>query len=777
MQCFTRSTADESNLTQLYSSEYTNRQLFKTSTINIKVSYNHPEYIIYINDNKIAASQYLIYGDKLMYLDSLKNQIGIVEVKLATMRYISIDESIINFHIMSEYLVIVSNSNIWYGPTSLINTGTSNIQPFLRVLANVSGISCVCNNYICVASVQGITLYTINSKSFLVPLVGEKMDVVSNGDYVYVSGKMGYIYDTKLRYNAYTGPLPGRWVRSYINKSIYLVNEECSELVEKDIYSKIQQSIKMEMFELGIILIEQEPASNFGSFKNTVNVYDIRANDELESLRVYDKVELKSEVYKLFANYTYKTDSNRAMQYYIETIGYLEPSAVILKYMNSKKIEQLMDYLEALHFKNTANSDHTTLLLNCYSKSKSIARLDAFLKNVENVEFNPEVAIKVTREAGHYNQAMQLCRTFKNHHYYCKILLDDLNDYSGGLAYIKQLEFSEMLALIHYHGRALIDAIPYETTELFKHLCSEFKVPPEQFLPFYRQELKYLSEFLLFAVVNVGVVGKKIWTSLFEVALQNNQLTPLLLQILQDPNAQLDEVEVLLLCHTHKYHSGKLVMLQRMNLLKEIVLVYMDLMDHDKVLESAIEYCSDDKATWTNVLAWFAHWNNTDLIMKSIQQIEATNILTPVEVIRILAMESDLKMEIVKDYLQRQFKSSLNKIEEYQSVGESFEKEIKSMSIELDKIQNEPILFQETICSACQQILTLPIVHFYCHHSYHHSCLGDSEICLKCIDEYESPLEQENEKDFYEELELATDPFAKMTEYLTRHNISTTPMH
>jgi len=36
--------------------------------------------------------------------------------------------------------------------------------------------------------------------------------------------------------------------------------------------------------------------------------------------------------------------------------------------------------LAAMHEQGIANADHTTLLLNCYTKLKDVDRLDAFIK-------------------------------------------------------------------------------------------------------------------------------------------------------------------------------------------------------------------------------------------------------------------------------------------------------------------------------------------------------------------------------------------------------------
>lgn len=62
------------------------------------------------------------------------------------------------------------------------------------------------------------------------------------------------------------------------------------------------------------------------------------------------------------------------------TIGKLEPSYVIRKFLDAQRIHNLTAYLQTLHLQSLANADHTTLLLNCYTKLKDIAKLEEFIK-------------------------------------------------------------------------------------------------------------------------------------------------------------------------------------------------------------------------------------------------------------------------------------------------------------------------------------------------------------------------------------------------------------
>jgi hypothetical protein len=75
-----------------------------------------------------------------------------------------------------------------------------------------------------------------------------------------------------------------------------------------------------------------------------------------------------------------KGEYDSAITQYIKTIGRLEPSYVIRKFLDAQRIHNLTSYLQALHEKGLANADHTTLLFNCYTKLKDVKKLDEFIK-------------------------------------------------------------------------------------------------------------------------------------------------------------------------------------------------------------------------------------------------------------------------------------------------------------------------------------------------------------------------------------------------------------
>lgn len=111
-------------------------------------------------------------------------------------------------------------------------------------------------------------------------------------------------------------------------------------------------------------------------------------------------------IHHQYADHLYndKRDYEAAMQQYIYTIRHLEPSYVIRRYLDTQRIQQLTLYLEELHEQGIAIADHTTLLLNCYTKMKDVEKLNSFIgvgdsnqlsPSRKKINFDVETAVKV----------------------------------------------------------------------------------------------------------------------------------------------------------------------------------------------------------------------------------------------------------------------------------------------------------------------------------------------------------------------------------------------
>ena len=90
-----------------------------------------------------------------------------------------------------------------------------------------------------------------------------------------------------------------------------------------------------------------------------------------------------AEISKKHADYLYdeKNRADLALDRYIDTIGFLNPSYIIQRYMELQYLPHLVKYLEKLVETRAratdilSNKDYTALLINCYIKLGKIDKV------------------------------------------------------------------------------------------------------------------------------------------------------------------------------------------------------------------------------------------------------------------------------------------------------------------------------------------------------------------------------------------------------------------
>eukprot|EP01027_Heterolobosea_sp_BB2_P011996 GEZU01017408.1.p1 GENE.GEZU01017408.1~~GEZU01017408.1.p1 ORF type:complete len:1030 (+),score=311.54 GEZU01017408.1:190-3090(+) len=182
------------------------------------------------------------------------------------------------------------------------------------------------------------------------------------------------------------------------------------------------------------------------------------------------------DIFRKYGDHLYsKGDYDGAIGQYIRTIGKLEPSYVIRKFLDSQRIKNLTRYLEELHQKDLANSEHTTLLLNCYTKLKDVDKLDQFIKtSSDTLHYDIETAIRVCRQAGYYKHALYLSEKHSEHNWYLKIQIEDMQNYEDALAHIETLDFDLAESFMKKYGKILVTKLPDQTTKLLIRLCTGY---------------------------------------------------------------------------------------------------------------------------------------------------------------------------------------------------------------------------------------------------------------------------------------------------------------
>ncbi|CAL9222520.1 unnamed protein product [Arabidopsis halleri] len=243
-------------------------------------------------------------------------------------------------------------------------------------------------------------------------------------------------------------------------------------ITEKDMESKLDMLFKKNQYTVAINLVQSQHA-------------DAAAT---------------ANVMRKYGDHLYgKQDFDEAMSQYINTIGYLEPSFVIQKFLDAQRIYNLTNYLEKLHEKGLASKDHTTLLLNCYTKLKDVEKLNTFIRKEDGIgelKFDVETAIRVCRAANYHEHAMYVAKKAGKHEWYLKILLEDLGNYDEALQYVSSLEPSQAGVTIKEYGKILIEHKPKATIDILMRLCTEQGTPNGVYLSMLPSPVDFINVFV-----------------------------------------------------------------------------------------------------------------------------------------------------------------------------------------------------------------------------------------------------------------------------------------
>ncbi|KAI8973574.1 hypothetical protein BDF20DRAFT_907097 [Mycotypha africana] len=263
------------------------------------------------------------------------------------------------------------------------------------------------------------------------------------------------IFDTANKFLAYVGTFVGGIHGIFCEwNSVWVVGADGKlyQLNEKDTPTKLEILFKMNLYVLAI---------------------------NLAHMQKYDDNSI-TDIFKKYGDHLYnKGNYDGAMEQYIRTIGQLEPSYIIRKFLDAQRIYNLTNYLQELHSKGFANADHTTLLLNCYTKLKDVARLDEFIKTGTDLNFDLETAISVCHQAGYYEHAVYLAEKYQVHDSYLEIVMEDTKKYDVALNYIRKLGPYEAEKYLKRYSKTLLMYLPDETTQLLIDLCTGTLPLPE----------------------------------------------------------------------------------------------------------------------------------------------------------------------------------------------------------------------------------------------------------------------------------------------------------
>ncbi|CAF1214156.1 unnamed protein product [Adineta ricciae] len=596
------------------------------------------------------------------------------------------------------------------------------------------------------------------------------------------------VYDTNPQLTAYSVGMSS--IQCVLNEwgfiHILTGDGELHRLIEKDLHSRLRLLFRKNCYQLALQLAKKNRTSKEGM----------------------------AEIFKQFGDYLYgKNEYETATDQYCKTIGFLEPSYVIKKFLDSQHIDHLTRYLEELHREKLANVDHTTLLLNCYTKHPDrINRLAQFIGLNEttpstadvDLTFDVDIAIDVCRQANYLDEALALSAKYRRHDKYIKIQCENKKDYDKALKYIQTLKFDDALQAFRNYGKTLIREQPKLTTELLKRLNPtpqqiEQEQLPESLINLFMNNPDELLDYLEYAVKQYPNehLGSSVYDTMLELLLQKHsttkdakerdRLSEQILTLLKNSKIDIDVTRAMVVCQKYNFKAGVICLYDKAKLYQQILQYQMENKDDDEIVATCRKYGDEDPQLWIQALSYFSKLKGSDGCRKEIQQIlkyiDENDLLSPLLVIQTLSNNESTTLDLLKDYLIRKLRSEQEQIEKDQTEIRRFRQESEYYVQKVKQLETDPITFQDPKCSSCKMDLDIPCVHFFCEHSFHEHCAYAVESANSAEITYECPLcsgdnrkwlglinSQRADKDvcetFHQELETRQDKFGVIAEFL-----------
>ncbi|CAG0895646.1 unnamed protein product [Cyprideis torosa] len=590
------------------------------------------------------------------------------------------------------------------------------------------------------------------------------------------------IYDLQNKLIAFSAPFPeeiSQVVAEWGDLFLLTVSGKLMKLSEKDVRSKLELLFKKNLYDVAIKLAKSQH---------------------------YDAEGLM-EIFRLYGDHLYsKGDYSGAIQQYIKAIGRLEAAYVIRKFLDSQRIQELTAYLQSLHKQGYANEDHTTLLLNCYTKLRDTQKLDQFIMSEgREVDFDVGIAIRVCRQSGYYKHALALARKHHRHSEYLKIQLDDHKDYSDALEYIARLDFEEAENALKKYGAILMREEEDRTTEVLKSLCTDYRpmassmsepLPagridrssPAEYLNLFVGHAEKLKEFLEYIInhspTSVLKSSRVLVTTLLELYLHESDQPSdaKILEFLRQYWKELDLEQAYLLCQSRGFYPGVLFLYEKAELFREIIAFHAEKREFNSVLACCQKFTSRDSHVWMIALEELSkHCTAVPVSVYSqlLTEIHKRKLSSPLLVLEALR-NSSITLGTLKEYLFNALQAEESSIEECERLSEQYNRETAEMRDEIRRLQEKPTVFQGSKCNACNNVLDLPSVHFLCKHSFHQHCFESyteaENECPACAPENRKIQEIIRKQEgvvnlndaFFDQLERAEDPFGVVADYFGR---------
>ena len=511
-----------------------------------------------------------------------------------------------------------------------------------------------------------------------------------------------------------------------------------------------------------------------------------------------------TEISRQHAEYEYnKGNYEKAIDEYIKTIHFYEPSIVIRKFLEKSKLVYLIKYLEAIvfdkDFKNRDIEEHnnyTILLFHCYIMQEEIHKLKEFMDN-KGKYFSQDlikIVIDVCIEIENYDMGLTIAQQYKLIKEYIQILIIYLNKPEEAINVLENpekydftnsnkervelyIEFDEYFLKIEegkedYSDKFFQSVLKFIETnlkdldkkdivklvEIFLDTDKFFKILFDK-IPSYN--LEYDKE----------MIHRRIQMYLddFELDKKNESYKKKIIEIIKDEKCQgkYDSQYLIMLFKNKHFLEGIEILSELHKYIQDILFIYMEKKQYENIINLCSNFGASELSLWGSSLNYFINkesrenLNKEELneinakLAKFLDKLLESKIIEPINVLDIInEQNNEIPFDILNEFLNKSLGTDLNSIEEKQNNFNEYDKKIDDILGEIKELKTKAYTFNLVKCSDCKELLDMPWVAFKCGHGFHKSCLNSTDNqnfeCPKCKQAKDETLSEiQKYKEFY----------------------------
>ncbi|KAG8238556.1 hypothetical protein J437_LFUL018173, partial [Ladona fulva] len=225
-----------------------------------------------------------------------------------------------------------------------------------------------------------------------------------------------------------------------------------------------------------------------------------------------------------------------------------------------------------------------------------------------------------------------------------------------------------------------------------------------------------------------------------------------IMHLLRNPDAKYDKDQTLILCRVHNFKTGLMYLYEDAKLYQEIIHYYAQHGDYSSILECCCKFGNKNSELWIQALWLYARGTSIppSFLREVLDVIAKGQLLSPLLVVDALSSGSSAaagttNLGDIRSFLMSVLSAEGEMTEQEKARVSKYQSETKKFREQINDIQKSTIIFQGSRCSACDNQLYLPSIHFLCQHSYHQHCFQsfseNENECPACLPGYKVILD------------------------------------